>query len=103
MLGKSKARPRLWFPLGGDWRQQAVRAKGEYRPLKRLIVGSRANADRRVLQACIILPDTRCMWMTDNPLELKGVIDKLQEIHDQMTGKGQSKIVSLVESKSDKE
>ena len=103
MVEKAKAEPHIWYPLGGRWKQQAVRSKGTYRRVKYLTIGSQADPDRKVLRACIILPDTMAMWMTDSPMELRGIISKLQEVYDQMVGVGQSKIASLIESKTESE
>lgn len=63
--------------------------------MKKMSVMERADPDRIALHAVIAFPYEGYYYVIQDAPQLKDVIERLDKIYQQLTGKGQTKTVSM--------
>ena len=90
--------PRLALPIQGLWiarRKESFKSEATYWPVKRLDVYVQADSERRAKRAIIAFPLENLAYVIEDQSQLKGIINKLIGVYNQIQAKGQSRVVSF--------
>lgn len=85
----------VWLPFREGSGAKAVRSYGSYRPIYHMQIATAATPDRQAGQVLLQFPDTGFCYVFKDAAQLRVVIDKLTQVYKQITGKGESRIVSF--------
>lgn len=89
------ASTKVWLPFREGSQAHAVRSYGSYRPIYHMQIATAANPDRQVSQVLLQFPDAGFCFVFRDDRQLLAVIDNLTQVYKQITGRGESRIVSF--------
>jgi len=94
----------LWLPYKEGPGAHAVRSYGSYKPIYHMQIATAANPDRQAGTVLLQFPDTGFCFVFKDSTQLRVVIEQLTQVYNQVTGRGESRIVSFArESERDDE
>ena len=105
-MGKLSLPPdkKVWLPYREGSGAKAVRSYGSYRPVYHMQIAATANPDREAGRVLLQFPDAGFCFVFKDADQLRVVIDQLTQVYKQVSGRGESRIVSFEkESERDNE
>lgn len=85
----------VWLPYRERDKTSAVRSYGTYRPTYRMQIATAANPDRQAQTVVLQFPETGWCYVFEDVTQLLAVISMLTTVYKQISGRGESKIVSF--------